>query len=361
MKTPALPLLLAALLVGCGPSPSAPVDTVRPVKLFTVPAAEAEGVRQFPGQLVASDEVELSFRLAGHLKTLDVKQGQRVERGQLIATLDDTDLRLRLRDRQATFDLARAQYQRLATLSERQLVARAQLDQQKAQLDSAEAALKLARQELGYARLEAPFGGVIAQLPAQNHQMLQPKQPVAILQSADTYDVQFQLPESLLERVDGASLRSDYQPLVRLARVPGRELPARYKEHSTRPDPATLSYTVTLTIERPQDATLLPGMSATIEVDFSQLGRAAAPVLRVPVEAVFSADDGAPGHSQVWVVSGDDANLRVARREVRLGQPGRDGIQVLDGLQPGERIVAAGTAELRDGQHVRAWQRERGL
>lgn len=360
MKTPALTLLLAALLIGCGPTPTPPQQTARPVKLFVVPA-ESEGVRQFPGQLAASDEVELSFRLAGHLKSLAVKQGQRVEAGQPIAELDDSDLRLRLRDRQATYDLALAQYQRIATLSERQLVARAQLDQQKAQLDSAEAALKLARQELGYARLEAPFGGVIAQLPAQNHQMLQPKQPVAILQSADTLDVQFQLPESLLERVDGASLRSDYRPLVRLARVPGREFAAHYKEHSTRPDPATLSYTVTLTIERPADVTLLPGMSATVEVDFSRLGRAAPAIIRVPVEAVFSADNTEPGRSQVWVVKGDGDALHVERREVRLGQPGRDGIQVLSGLQPGERIVAAGTVELREGQPVRAWQRERGL
>ncbi|KJK03500.1 hypothetical protein UB43_03100 [Pseudomonas sp. 21] len=360
MKTPAC-LLLAGLLAGCGPTPSAPVEIVRPVKLYSVPAATAEGVRQFPGQLVASDEVDLSFRLAGHLKTLTVKQGQRVERGQLIAELDDADLRLRVRDREASYNLARAQYQRVATLNERQLVARAELDQRKAQLDSAEAALKLARQELGYARLTAPFDGVIAQLPVQNHQMLQPKQTVAILQSADTYDVQFQLPESLLERVDGASLRSDYQPIVRLARVPGRDFPAHYKEHSTRPDPATLSYTVTLTLERPKDVTLLPGMSATVEVDFARLGRDAPAVLRVPVEAVFSADDGAPGQSQVWVVKGDGDALRVERRTVQLGQPGAEGIRILSGLEPGERIVAAGTTELREGQAVRPWQRERGL
>lgn len=360
MKTPAC-LLLASLLAGCGPTPPAPAESVRPVKLLGVPAAAAEGVRQFPGQLVASDEVDLSFRLAGHLKTLAVKTGQRVERGQLIAELDDADLRLRLRDREASYNLARAQYQRVATLNERQLVARAELDQRKAQLDSAEAALKLARQELGYARLTAPFDGVIAQLPVQNHQMLQPKQSVAVLQSADRYDVQFQLPESLLERVDGASLRSDYQPIVRLARVPGREFPAQYKEHSTRPDPATLSYTVTLTLQRPQDVTLLPGMSATVEVDFAQLGRDARTVLYVPVEAVFSADDGAPGQSQVWVVKGQGDNLHVERRTVELGQPGATGIQVLAGLEPGERIVAAGTAELREGQRVRPWQRERGL
>ncbi|WP_207884582.1 efflux RND transporter periplasmic adaptor subunit [Pseudomonas sp. 30_B] len=360
MKIPAC-LLLASLQVGCGPTPSAPVNSVRPVKLYSVPAAAAEGVRQFPGQLVASDEVDLSFRLAGHLKTLAVKTGQRVERGQLIAELDDADLRLRLRDREATFNLARAQYQRVATLNERQLVARAELDQRKAQLDSAEAALKLARQELGYARLTAPFDGVIAQLPVQNHQMLQPKQPVAILQSADTYDVQFQLPESLLERVDAASLRSDHRPIVRLARVPGHDFPAQYKEHSTRPDPATLSYTVTLALQRPKDVTLLPGMSATVEVDFAQLGRGAQTSLRIPVEAVFSADDGAPGESQVWVVKSAGDALHVERRAVQLGQPGAAGIQILSGLEPGERIVAAGTAELREGQHVRPWQRERGL
>jgi len=81
----------------------------------------------------------------------------------------------------------------------------------------------------------------------------------------------------------------------------------------------------------------------------------------VPVEAVFSADNSAPGLSQVWVVKGDGDALHVERREVKLGQPGTEGIQILSGLEPGERIVAAGTAELREGQRVRPWQRERGL
>ncbi|KAF1053210.1 MAG: Toluene efflux pump periplasmic linker protein TtgG [Stenotrophomonas maltophilia] len=361
MKSPALLLLSALALAACGPQPPAAQHSPRPVKAFTVAPADAERVRQFPAQLAASDEVELSFRLAGHLKSLSVKPGQRVERGQLLAELDDSDLRLRLRDREAAFSLARAQFQRVETLSQRQLVSRAELDQRRAELASADAALKLARQELAYARLEAPFAGVIAQLPVQNHQMLQPKQPVAILQSADTLDVVFQLPESLLERVDGGSLRSDYQPQVRLARVPDRSFAALYKDHATRPDPATLSYAVTLTIERPKDLTLLPGMSATVDIDFSQLGRSAPGVIRVPVEAVFSADDGQPQQSLVWVIGGSGDDLHVQRRAVQLGQPQGDGIQVLDGLQPGERIVAAGTAELREGQAVRVWQRERGL
>jgi multidrug efflux pump subunit AcrA (membrane-fusion protein) len=81
----------------------------------------------------------------------------------------------------------------------------------------------------------------------------------------------------------------------------------------------------------------------------------------VPVEAVFSPDSEDSEHRQVWVVAEQDGALQVVARAVTVGQLTRDGIEVLTGLQAGERIVAAGGAELSDGQVVRPWVRERGL
>ncbi|MDP2246030.1 efflux RND transporter periplasmic adaptor subunit [Pseudomonas sp.] len=351
----------SVLLAGCGEPPAPQQQAPRLVKLFTVEDPASQRLREFPARLKATNEAELSFRIGGQLKKIEVLQGQQVKLGQLIASIEDTDQRLRVRDRQASFDLANAQFQRIAKLYERQMISRSEYDQRKAALDSANAALSLARQELDYTQILAPFNGVVASTYVDNFQVVQAKQPIATLQSGDSLDVLFQLPENLLTNLHRREDRPDYHPNVTLDSLPGREFEAVYKEHSTQPDPRTLTYEVTLSMPRPQELNLLPGMSATVKVDFAQLSRTPDNRLLVPVEAVFSADAGPASAKQVWVVREQDDALHLSARAVEVGQLSRDSIEVLSGLEPGEQIVAVGGAELEEGQTVRPWVRERGL
>ncbi len=451
----------ALLLSACDQAPAPQEQAPRLVKLFTVEDPAGARLREFPARLKATEEAELSFRIGGQLKTLNVLQGQPVKRGQLIASLDDADQRLRLRDRQASYDLANAQFKRIAQLLERQMISRSEYDQRKAALDSASAALSLARQELDYTRILAPFDGVaanthvdnfhvvqakqpivtlqsgdslddadqrlrlrdrqasydlanaqfkrIAQLlerqmisraeydqrkatldsasaalslarqeleytsilapfdavvastHVDNFQVVQAKQPVVTLQSGNQLDVLFQMPENLLTNLRSREENRDYHPSVILDSLPGREFEAVYKEHSTQPDPKTLTYQVTLSMPRPEGLNLLPGMSATVKVDLAQVSRDLGSRLLVPVEAVFSPDDSGPEVKQVWVAREQDGVLRLTARQVEVGQLSRNSIEVLSGIEPGEQIVAVGGAELEEGQAVRPWVRERGL
>ena len=360
------PLLLLCLPAGlllsaCDQAPAPREQAPRLVKLFTVEDPAGARLREFPARLKATEEAELSFRIGGQLKTLEVLQGQRVKRGQLIASIEDTDQRLRVRDRQASYDLANAQFQRMAKLLERQMISRAEYDQRKATLDSASAALSLARQELEYTRLLAPFDAVVASTHVDNFQVVQAKQPVVTLQSGDQLDVLFQMPENLLANLRSREENRDYHPSVVLDSLPEREFEAVYKEHSTQPDPKTLTYQVTLSMPRPEGLNLLPGMSATVKVDFAQISHNLGSRLLVPVEAVFSPDDSSPEVKQVWVAREQDGVLRLTARQVEVGQLSRNSIEVLSGIEPGEQIVAVGGAELEEGQAVRPWVRERGL
>ncbi len=351
----------ALLLSACDQAPAPQEQAPRLVKLFTVEDPAGARLREFPARLKATEEAELSFRIGGQLKTLNVLQGQPVKRGQLIASLDDADQRLRLRDRQASYDLANAQFKRIAQLLERQMISRAEYDQRKATLDSASAALSLARQELEYTSILAPFDAVVASTHVDNFQVVQAKQPVVTLQSGNQLDVLFQMPENLLTNLRSREENRDYHPSVILDSLPGREFEAVYKEHSTQPDPKTLTYQVTLSMPRPEGLNLLPGMSATVKVDLAQVSRDLGSRLLVPVEAVFSPDDSGPEVKQVWVAREQDGVLRLTARQVEVGQLSRNSIEVLSGIEPGEQIVAVGGAELEEGQAVRPWVRERGL
>ncbi|MEL0167307.1 MAG: efflux RND transporter periplasmic adaptor subunit [Pseudomonadaceae bacterium] len=353
-------VVFTAVLSGCSEPPAPLADKPRPVKLFTVSDPGAERIREFPARLKAPEEAQLSFRLGGELQVLKVHEGQKVKRGDLIAQLDDTDYRLKLSDRQASYDLTRSQLTRMEQLVDRQMVSQAEYDQRKAQFNSAEAALNLARQELAYTRIIAPFDGVVARTHVEQFQVVQPNQPIATLYTSDAMDVVFQLPENLL-----SNLRRDLEPAelrskVRLDNYPD-VLDADYKEYASQPDPSTLAYDVTLSMPIPDGVVLLPGMSATVIVDFAAISRNAVVPIVVPVEAVFSPDSQSSAERQVWVLNEQNGELRVSARSVTVGQLTHDGIEVLSGLNAGEQIVAAGGNELSEGQQVRPWVRERGL
>lgn len=350
------------LLGGCSDAtPDSSSELPRPVKLHTVGDPSASQVREFPARLKAPEEAQMSFRTGGELSRLLVREGQQVKRGELIAELDNTDQQLRLNDRQATFDLTRSQLERMEQLVERQMVSRAEFDERRAQFNQAEAALNLARQDLAYTRLTAPFDGLVARTHVERFQVVQPNQPIITLYAGKAMDVVFQLPENLLASIRTNLRPTEYQPRVRMENLPGQEFPAVYKEHASQPDPQTLTYQVTLTIEPPTELVLLPGMSATVLVDFARLRQAQSGSVLVPVEAVFSPDTGTGAERQVWVVSEEDGQARVHARSVEVGRLSREGIEILAGLEPGEMIVAAGVSELSEGRAVRAWERERGL
>ena len=353
-------LLFTLLLSACDRTATETAESIRPVSIFKVSDSAQQGVRIFPARIIAGDSTDLAFKRAGQLEQLLVREGERVNQGQLIAELNSNDARLRLRDRQATFDLAQAQFNRFATLSQRNVIPRAELDVQRAARDSAQAALKLAQEELSDMQIRAPFSGIIATVNARNFQVIPAGQPIATLNSLDTLDVIFSLPENLFTIIDADNAK--YQPIVQFNNLPGREFSARYKEHTSNTTSGSLTYQMTLSMPRPQDLPLLSGMSGSVKINLGNLvGTQQAANVIVPVEAVFNPDNTARNQPHVWVIKERDGKLFVESRQVETGQLTANGIQIVSGLADGERIVATGTRELRPNQEVRAWVRERGL
>jgi RND family efflux transporter MFP subunit len=352
-------LLLTFLLAACDRTPPEVVESVRPVKIFTVEDGGQNGTRYFPARLQAGDETQLSFKRSGQLQQLLVREGERVKKGQTIAQLNDTDLNLRVRDRQSTFNLARDQFNRFNTLQGQRAVSRAELDVRRAEMESARAALEIARKELSDATITAPFDGIIANVTARNHQVMAPGQAVATLSALDTLDVVFSVPERLFTTLDISN--RNYKPTVILNHLPGREFTAEYKEHTTTTTSASQTFQVTLTMERPADMPLLSGISGRVRINSGNLSGTDHPTIVVPVEAVFNPDSTQLNDARVWVIKNEDGQMHVEERKVQVGQLTENGIQVTSGLADGEHIVAAGTGELRPNQVVRAWVRERGL
>lgn len=351
----------ALLLSGCQKEEStdARPEIIRPVKLAAI-GHQSVSIRYFPAEFIASQETDLAFRVSGELQQLPVTEGEKVRQGQVLAALDDQDFLLNVKQRQTAYDLAKLQHQRISAMVKQRAATQAQLDEVQTSMEQAETALQQARNQLAYSVIKAPYDGVIAKVYADNFEFVSATAPIVKLENAETIDVRFQVPEDLIARIRKDS--TTYLPQVTVESLPGVVFDARYKEHSTNPDPSTKGYDVILTMPRPNpdSVTLLPGMTAEVKVNVNELLGDPSFWL-VPVEAVFM-DEAKPVSSEersVWVYNPDDH--RLSKREVTIGELEGDMIQVTSGLQEGEQIVAAGVHALKAGMEVRPWVKERGL
>lgn len=356
-----IPLAMAIFITtACDQKQSDLPPPPRMVKVVDVVASGDAQQRIFPARIESGDSTELSFKRAGQIESLDIRQGTRIEQGALIARLSARDVQQRVNERQTAATLAQRQFARFQTLSGRQAISQADMDVQRANRDAANAALQIAREELSQMTLTAPFSGIAATVNVRNHQVVAAGQPIATLTRTDLLDVVFSVPENLFTALDIRNMT--YRPVVRINSLPGREFQAEYKEHTGNSSSTTLTWQVILTMPRPVDFPAVGGVSGTVTINLTNLpANVNVASLVVPVEAVFNPDNSQRNEPHVWVVQGSGDQLQLEDRKVSVGEVTDRGVVITAGLQAGERVVAAGVNELHAQQPVRIWTRERGL
>ncbi|MEW7972466.1 MAG: efflux RND transporter periplasmic adaptor subunit [Candidatus Thiodiazotropha endolucinida] len=346
-------VLIAAAVGGCEKPPSPDIkNVIRPVKSFIVEQAGASDVRSFPARIDAGRKAELAFRVAGKVTQLSVKEGDRVEAGQLIASLDITDYRIAYNNRKANFDKTKKDYARAKELVTKGHISKMDYDRLEADFKSAQSALESAQQELNYTKLTAPFKGVIARRHIENFEEVQAKQVVLDLQDIALLEVKFDVPESQLrelqpDRESPQARRNQIPVNVSFPDLPGKSYPLTFREVSTKADAKTQTFQVTYTMARTDDVTILPGMTANVVVDLSGFLNKSQRHL-VPATAIAGDSNLDP---KAWVI--DEQSMTVKSRKVTIGRLLGNRIEVLEGLEAGERIVSAGTPFLLEDMKVR--------
>src|SRR5262249_52864552 len=151
------------------------------------------------------------------------------------------------------------------------------------------------------------------------------------------------------ETVMAADLRSSdiVQMVAEVSGAPGLQFPARITEVAQAADPVTQTFRVRAALKAPPaGVNLLPGMSATVTLTYRSAGILGGRI-QVPISAV---SQGSNGEQVAWVIGPDKS---VTRRPVRVGTAAGGQIEILGGLQPGDRIAVAGLPFLREGMKVR--------
>jgi RND family efflux transporter MFP subunit len=346
-------LLPALVATGCSKREEPTVvEGPRLVKTIVVAAPEgAAGMRQFPARIDAMHKAELAFRVPGTIKELPVKEGDRVESGQLLAALDPTDYEIAVKDAQASFDRASKDFHRAKELVGKGFISRTDFDTKEAEYKNAEAALDRAKQDLAYTRLTASFAGTIAKRYVQRFEEVQAKQPVLAMHDMSLLEVKVDLPESVILRIRPSGTGRAYPGRIPVTAQfdnwPNQKFDLTLREVATRADPKTQTFEVTFTMPAPKAFQVLPGMTATVAADLRKVATSE-PVVYLPATAVTADESLKPF---VWVV--DEQTMTVHRQPVKVGRLRGRSIEIKDGLEPGSRVVTAGVGQLAEGMKVR--------
>ena len=356
--------------------------------------------------------VDIAFRVAGTVVEVPVKANQSVTPGQLLARLDPRDFETRLaqassavaeararlaamqagdrpedvkilesqlameqaRLKEAELDFARTRnllnegattkdvYDRATralevaqastaaaatTLRRAKAGARVEdIDAQRATVRRLEAQEREMRDALQDTRLLAPFAGIVARTIAETYQEVPARQPVVSLRDASGLEIVTDVPESVMAQLGSGEVKN---LVATFDFLPGRTFPVTYAEAEGEADPRTRTFAVVFRLpDVPQDARILPGMTATIRVETADTTAARPDEWLVPAGAVFVDPS---GKRAVWKV--DPKTQAVHRVTVTVGEVRGDQIVVLGGLGAGDTIVTAGVTHLQEGDRIR--------
>ena len=348
-------LSLALLAGGCGSDEPELEPVLRPVVVEVVGYAGGRRVRNFSGVAESDKSIELSFRSSGILTRLDVRVGQRVQKGELLAELDNVEARLGHEQAVSSLNAARSQmttaklaFDRVRSLYEKGSSSLGDFESAKDAFRSAEASFESAQrsvdiqeEQIGYGYIHAPESGTIALVVAEVNENVSPGQTVATLNAGQEMEIAVGLPESVINEVS-AGMDVD----VTFPALEGRSFAARVTEVSPAIDADAATYPVRVRLVEPS-VDVRSGMAANVAFDLSDAEREGE-ALVVPAKAV-----GEDGNGRfVFLVEESGATAKVKKQVVRVGELTLEGFEVLEGLEAGQKIATAGLQTLLDGQEV---------
>ncbi len=310
--------LAIALVTGCGRATErVAAPDLPPVKaqLAEVASQRVPDIYEVVGTVRPRIGATVSAKVMAAIQQIPVKPGDTVKAGDLLAQLDDREMR-------AAFERAQADYNRYQELL-RQQVATA------AEFQGAEERFRVAKANLSYAAITAPFDGIVADKLCEIGDLASPGKPLFTVEQPGDYRLEAHVPDRYAAAVPvGATVRV-------IVEAVGGECDAVVGEVVPAGDAATRSFLVRLDLHKRKP--LRSGLFGRAQILIGERTG-----IFVPASAVHERGQ----LSCVFVAADGRAQMRL----VRTGKPSGDKIEILSGLEPGEKIVVAG--DVRDGQRI---------
>jgi membrane fusion protein (multidrug efflux system) len=329
----------ALVLAGCGKESQQQRDSGQDpvtVQVVTVEPRDLPRTLSAVGSLQSPQMTTVASEIAGKVVSADIPEGQGVERGHVLARLDDAEARAALAIAAARLKNARDRLARLESLRAKSVSSEQAFDDAKSEFDAAGGELEGAETRLQKTTIRAPFTGVLGLRQVNVGQYVEPGDPVVEITQVHPLELVFSLPQRHVSEIAVG------QKVLGLVGLCEARFEGQVDAVDPRVDPATRSVRVHALVPN-EKGSLYSGMSVRVRLLVETIPGA----LVVPQEAIVR-------QGTKHIVYSVDGDGLAQQHEVTLGEFFVDGVHVPYGIGAGARVVAAGQQKLSPGTPTRA-------
>ncbi len=317
---------------------------VEKLPLVTILTAKGEKFDHFlelQGDVKTKQNVLIYPEMAGTLQRVYVKEGQRVKKGQLLASIDDGGMGSQVSQLKTQAELAKTTFERQKRLWEQKIGSEIQYLQAKSSYEATENAVKQAQSQLGKSTIRAPFSGIIDDVIKDQGTVVSPgpgAEVFRIVNLSDMY-ITVDVPENNLGGISKGKEAKVYFPVL------GDTVISKIRQTGNFINPSNRAFSVEIPVPN-KKGNIKPNLSARVSLnDYSSDD-----AILIP-QGIIS--ENADGEQYVYVASEPNDNKAVAtRRIIQTGKTQGSLVEALSGINDGDLLIKEGARTVKEGQNV---------
>ncbi|MFH6602851.1 efflux RND transporter periplasmic adaptor subunit [Maribacter algicola] len=312
------------------------------VTTITTEAQKFEHFLELQGNVQTKQNVLIYPEMAGTLQRVYVKEGQRVAKGQMLASIDDGGMGSQLAQLKTQADLAKTTFERQKRLWEQKIGSEIQYLQAKSQYESTESAVKQAESQLGKSTIRAPFSGIIDDVIKDQGTVVSPgpgSEVFRIVNLSDMY-IEVDVPETYISGITKGKEAIAYFPVL------GDTVRTKIRQTGNFINPNNRAFTVEIPVPN-EKGNIKPNLTAKVSLnDYSNDAAIVIP------QGIIS--ENAEGQQYVYIAEkSDDPNKAKVRKQIiTTGKTQGSVVEVLTGISNGDELIREGARSVKDGQNV---------
>jgi len=340
MKRVVYSAMLIALMMGCGRSENVVTNQGKSIKVVTakvLPAEKSYSLR-YSGTIEASQTIPLTFQTTGTVEKIYVEVGDIVKKGQLLASVDKSDMQSIYNVTLTKYEQAKDAYYRLKSVHDQGSLPEIKWVEMESNMEQAKSSLELSKNNLDKCNMRAPVDGIVGRRNIEPGQSAigASLSPIELVQ-IETVFVKVSVPENEISKI-----AKGQKVTFSVSALDGKKFEGVVTNVSPVADVISRTYTVKITAKN-SEYELKPGMVCDVTLNINRENVS----MVVPYNAVSKDSNGS---TYVFVVSSDCK--KVKKQIITVGNYTDSGIEVLNGLTLGQVVVSEGSEKLSDNSLI---------
>jgi RND family efflux transporter MFP subunit len=313
-------------------------NALKPVTAEAFPVKTFEHFIEVQGNVKTDRNVLVNPEINGIILNINVKKGDQVSQGQVIASVDNSQFQKTIEELNTRLDLAKDVFRRQENLWNQKIGSELQFIQSKNAVESLEKSIETVKNQMSKTVVKAPISGMVDELFANKGEMATPAMPIARVIDISTVQVEADVSETYLGKLKKGDKVNLSIPVL------NRELEEQIEFISQFIDPANRTFKVMLEVPN-ADRTLMPNLVTVLKIkDFTKEN-----AVSVPTNIIQQASDGS---KFVYTVSSSEGKGVVKKVAIKIGTSYNGYTLIEEGLTGGENLVMKGYSEVVDGEEV---------